>query len=374
MRRLVLAWLLGVGLVLVPSGARAEEPGPFQTHVGAARQLYDELEYERALAELSRARRHSSGDADDVLLALYEGVILADLGRTESSGAAFRVALLLQPGAELPLKVSPKVEQRFEAVRQQALRELAKQDVRVPPPVATAPLEPVTSPDTRASPVPTAPEVSTSATVRSRAWIPATVGGVLLVGGGVSYLQARSERSRLRRDDVSIKNAQDVDRSVSRGKSFQTVGLVLAGLALVFLLPKGGVEVRNAQEGERVYVSGVRLDASQGLPEGTSGWLISTAVDGKLHRFGKVPKSEHIDLRTLADAPPQAEARGTLSVTGAQGCRVALGSQVLEGQTPLSSQMPAGREFEVRVTCGGKPDVVRWVMAVPGQGVALDVP
>ncbi|RKH93159.1 serine/threonine protein kinase, partial [Corallococcus sp. AB030] len=152
------------------------------------------------------------------------------------------------------------------------------------------------------------------------------------------------------------------------------VGLVLAGLALVFLLPKGGVEVRNAQEGERVYVSGVLLDASQGLPEGNAGWLISTAVDGKLHRFGKVPRSEHIDLRTLADAPPQAEARGMLSITGAQGCRVALGSQVLEGQTPLSNQMPAGREFEVRVTCGGKPDVVRWVMAVPGQGVVLDVP
>ncbi|RKH11384.1 serine/threonine protein kinase, partial [Corallococcus sp. CA041A] len=152
------------------------------------------------------------------------------------------------------------------------------------------------------------------------------------------------------------------------------VGLVLAGLALVFLLPKGGVEVRNAQEGERVYVSGVLLDASQGLPEGNTGWLISTAVDGKLHRFGKVPRSEHIDLRTLADAPPQAEARGMLSITGAQGCRVALGSQVLDGQTPLSNQMPAGREFEVRVTCGGKPDVVRWVMAVPGQGVVLDVP
>ncbi|WP_147469324.1 hypothetical protein, partial [Corallococcus sp. AB045] len=233
MRRLVLAWLLGVGLVLVPSGARAEEPGPFQTQVRAARQLYDELEYERALAELSRARRHSSGEADDVLLALYEGVILADLGRTESSSAAFRVALLLQPGAELPLKVSPKVEQRFESVRQQVLRELAKQDVRVPPlappPVATAPLDPVTSADMRASPVSAAPEVSTSATVRSRAWIPATVGGVLLVGGGVSYLQARSERSRLRRDDASIANSQDVDRSVSRGKSFQTVGLVLAG-------------------------------------------------------------------------------------------------------------------------------------------------
>jgi eukaryotic-like serine/threonine-protein kinase len=152
------------------------------------------------------------------------------------------------------------------------------------------------------------------------------------------------------------------------------VGLLLAGLALVFLLPGGGVEVRNAQDGERVYVSGVLLDRDKALQENPGGWLVSTAVDGKLRRFGKVAKAEHIDLRMLADAAPQADTRGTLSVSGAQGCRVALGSQVLTGQTPLSSPMPAGREFEVRVTCDGKPDVVRWVMAVPGQGVALDVP
>ncbi|NOK17312.1 hypothetical protein, partial [Corallococcus carmarthensis] len=235
MRAAVGCWLLVAGFVLVPSGARAQEPGPFQTYVIAARQLYDELEYERALAELSRARRYSSGEADDVLLSLYEGVILADLGRTESSSAAFRVGLLLQPGAELPLKVSPKVEQRFETVRQQVLRELAKQEVRgdvarvPPPPVSTAPPGPVAVVESQAPAVAPAPEVSTRSSVRGRAWIPATVGGVLLVGGGVSYLQARGERSRLRRDDASLATSQDVDRSVSRGKTFQTVGLVLAG-------------------------------------------------------------------------------------------------------------------------------------------------
>ncbi|RKG96325.1 serine/threonine protein kinase, partial [Corallococcus sp. CA047B] len=152
------------------------------------------------------------------------------------------------------------------------------------------------------------------------------------------------------------------------------IAVVLAGLALVFVMPGGGVEVRNAQAGERVYVSGVLLAADRSLPEDPGGWLVSTAVDGRLHRFGKVSKAEHIDLRTLADAAPQADAKGMLSVTGPAGCRVALGSQVLESATPLVSPMPAGREFEVRVTCGGKPDVVRWVMAVPGQSVALDVP
>ncbi|RYZ35932.1 MAG: serine/threonine protein kinase, partial [Myxococcaceae bacterium] len=159
-----------------------------------------------------------------------------------------------------------------------------------------------------------------------------------------------------------------------RGMVVGGISVILAGLALVFVLPGGGVEVRNAQAGERVYVSGVLLAADRSLPEDPGGWLVSTAVDGRLRRFGKVSKAEHIDLRTLADAAPQADAKGMLSVTGPAGCRVALGSQVLESATPLVSPLPAGREFEVRVTCGGKPDVVRWVMAVPGQSVALDVP
>ncbi|MBE4751538.1 protein kinase [Corallococcus sp. ZKHCc1 1396] len=154
-------------------------------------------------------------------------------------------------------------------------------------------------------------------------------------------------------------------------------GVLLVGaLAAVVLIPSGGVEILNAQEGERVYVGGVRLEADRTLPPGASSgsMLVATAVDGQLHRFGKVMQSERIDLRTLADAAPPPGSTGTLSITGSSGCRVALGKQPLEGTTPLASALPAGREFEVRVSCGGKPDLVRWVMAVPGQGVALDVP
>ena len=153
------------------------------------------------------------------------------------------------------------------------------------------------------------------------------------------------------------------------------VALVGAVVAMVFL-PASGVEILNAQEGERVYVSGIRLDSDRPLsPAAPAGsLLVATAVDGQLHRFGKVMQSERIDLRTLADAVPPPDSTGTLSVTGPSGCRVALGKQELEGTTPLASRLPAGREFEVRVRCDGRPDLVRWVMAVPGQGVSLDVP
>ncbi|RKH37480.1 hypothetical protein D7V93_42030 [Corallococcus llansteffanensis] len=154
-------------------------------------------------------------------------------------------------------------------------------------------------------------------------------------------------------------------------------GVVLVGavVAAVFM-PGGGVEIVNAQDGERVYVSGIRLEEDRTLPPSApaGSLLVATAVDGQLHRFGKVMQTERIDLRTLADAAPPPDSTGTLSVTGPTGCRVALGKQLLEGTTPLASRLPAGREFEVRITCGNRPDVVRWVMAVPGQGVALDVP
>ncbi|WP_147451107.1 hypothetical protein, partial [Corallococcus llansteffanensis] len=241
--------LLG-GTVSIPWEVRAEaQQGMVQKHVRSASKFYDDLEYERALEQLTQARRYSTGEADDVLLSLYEGAVLADLGRTEASITAFRAALLLQPEAKLPVKVSPKVERRFEEVRQQVQRDLAKQaasDVAVGAPSGNPPaVEPgaqaraaeerpavvasQATPDGQPVSSPLGAEVSGRSGLRERAWIPAALGGALLVGGGVSYLQSRNERSRLQRDDDSIQRVQDLDRSVSRGRTFQTMGLVLAG-------------------------------------------------------------------------------------------------------------------------------------------------
>jgi chemotaxis protein histidine kinase CheA len=107
------------------SSAPAEERSPeFQRYLLAASHLYENLEYERALEQLASARRFAHGVEDDVIIALYEGLILADLGKQEFL-AAFKAALFLQPDAKLPVKVSPKVEQDFEAVRAEVRKELA---------------------------------------------------------------------------------------------------------------------------------------------------------------------------------------------------------------------------------------------------------
>jgi len=111
-------------IVIPVHAARAE--GEFERHIAEAVRLYDDLEYEMALEQLERARGSLKGTPDSVTLALHKGVINADLGRWQVARDAFRSALLLDPSASLPLRVSPKVTREFEAQRAQAKAELAR--------------------------------------------------------------------------------------------------------------------------------------------------------------------------------------------------------------------------------------------------------
>ncbi|MCY1015042.1 hypothetical protein [Pyxidicoccus sp. MSG2] len=96
-----------------------------QRYLLSASRLYEDLEYERALDQLASAKRFAHRVEDDVTIALYEGIILADLGKKEASTAAFKAALFLNPEATLPVTVSPKVERDFEAARADVRKELA---------------------------------------------------------------------------------------------------------------------------------------------------------------------------------------------------------------------------------------------------------
>lgn len=283
-----MAVLLGC-LVLAPPGVWAQEKagGKVRNYVVSARRLYEDLEYERALEQLSRAKRFSRTEADDVLLSLYEGLILADLGKKDEANAAFKAALFLQPDAKLPLKVSPKVQQQFEAAREQVRRELAKQE---PPPVAQVkpaepppapvpvkpaqdapvaavqpkPVELKPAPQAAAAPV----EVSGERSLRSRAWVPAAAGGVLLVAGAGLFVMAKSEQSKLRSDDASLATEADVDGAVSRGRTFQTVGLGLAGAGVVGLGVAAGMYLLGASpEPEKVGL-GVGTDGTSAFVYG----------------------------------------------------------------------------------------------------------
>jgi len=208
-----------------------------ETAVLSVRQLYDDLEYEQALEQLIHARSLAKSVEDEALLSLYEGVILADLGRSLAADAALRSALLRRADSTLPVSVSPKIEQRFEALRREVKRQLAAQPHAatipslsdVPPPsrrVATAPQVAEEGPGASSEAVPHPGDI------RGRAWLPATVGGVLLAGGGVSYALARREWSTLRREQGPYARLRDIG---SRGSRYQTLALGLASAGAVGL-------------------------------------------------------------------------------------------------------------------------------------------
>ncbi len=114
----VVTCLLAV-ILLVPWMAHAQESTEVRTYLSSISRLYENLEYERALEQLSNAKRLTRSLEEDVAISLYEGLLLADLGKLDKASTAFKAALFLKPDAKLPVQVSPKVEQLFETLRQQ---------------------------------------------------------------------------------------------------------------------------------------------------------------------------------------------------------------------------------------------------------------
>jgi len=252
--------LLGQGMVLLgllllwPGGAGAQGDSDMSGYLLSVNRLYEDLEYERALAQLERGRSLARTAEENVTLSLYEGVILADMSRWAESEAAFKEALFVRPEAKLPVKVSPKVARHFEAVREKVRRELAahaakapKQEPRssdAPGPQATTPQParestaakaPVPAGAVPAAEPPVAAEAPSRGMLRPQVLIPAIGSGVLLIAGGASYALSRQELSRLRRNDESLATQEEAHRSASRGRAYQTLGVGLLGAGVVGL-------------------------------------------------------------------------------------------------------------------------------------------
>ncbi len=213
-----------------PPATAAPAPEPtkstgFQTYLNAAIRLYENLEYEQALDKLQRAKAYVSTVEQDALLSLYEGIIQADMGR-QAAEASFRAGLLLNPDAKLPLKVYPKVERDFEAIREDVRRELealkAKQDAQQAPP---APVPPPVSP--------VAPSVTAQAPAPRSNVVPYSLlgGGAALAGAGVALsLSALSYNDRKRE-----LTANEAILARDKASTQLTVGGVLFGTGMAAL-------------------------------------------------------------------------------------------------------------------------------------------
>jgi tetratricopeptide (TPR) repeat protein len=115
---------LGVMMMLAPLWvAHAQDQAA--RYIAAGERLYESLEYERSLAQFAQARRLPRTLAEDVRIALFEGLILSDMGMHEEARTAFKTGLLLDPEAHLPVPTTPQVELEFEGLRGKVREELA---------------------------------------------------------------------------------------------------------------------------------------------------------------------------------------------------------------------------------------------------------
>ncbi|MBZ4417274.1 tetratricopeptide repeat protein [Myxococcus sp. RHSTA-1-4] len=257
--------LMLVGLLLV-AGRGGAAAGDFDRYLSAAVNLYENLEYERALEQLGRAKRLASGVEQDVAVALHEGLVYADMGRRDAARAAFHTALSLDPEAKLPLSAAPKVVREFESVRARVRRELARRSrtsprtggkpapavvPAAPPPSAVAggtdrpertPAPVVVPESTHREPEPFMPTVEAAPRSRLPVVPVALLGaGVVAAGVGTYFgLSSRSDANAARDEKVQIDswNRLEDARGSARVANvlFATAGLAATGAVVAWLL------------------------------------------------------------------------------------------------------------------------------------------
>jgi hypothetical protein len=220
--------------------------GDFQSAFSAAVRLYEGLEYEQALEQLSRARALARGTEQEVAVTLYQGIVQAELGQRVQSLSSFRTGLYLQPDAKLPAQVSPKVARDFEEVRQAVQRDLGI----APPEPPSAEDRPVQSPGlvAQVEPPPPAPAYVPSANEERSSGpgkvLPLTLMGATAVAGGAAGFFGLQSRTNVQ----FAREAAFYDERVSRLKEaeqqafianilFGTASAAALGALATFLLP-----------------------------------------------------------------------------------------------------------------------------------------
>ncbi|MFZ5470890.1 MAG: hypothetical protein ACOZIN_15800 [Myxococcota bacterium] len=230
--------VVAVGVCSTPAWALSKEVAKY---LRAAATLYENLEYEKALKQIERARAKSAGSEDDTAIALYEGILFSDLGKEERALTAFKTGLSLDPEAKLPLEVSPKVEAVFEKARQNVKKmlepQLAREKEEEERRRAQAERERQMAQMTP-KPAPELIQAAPSSSVRGYAWLPAAAGVALAGGGAFFLLQAKGNYDKLIQGTVAPETAA---RAREDGKRQQVVGLMLAGVGAAALASAGAM-------------------------------------------------------------------------------------------------------------------------------------
>jgi tetratricopeptide (TPR) repeat protein len=248
--------MAAIGAVLAFSSPARAQSAEVKKYLNAAVTLYENLEYEKALKQIQRAKTKSTGASDDAQIALYEGIVFADMGKEDKALNAFKTGLSMEPEAKLPLEVSPKVEKvftrarenvqkllgpqldkqreeerlRLEAEKQRVAEEQRKKDEETARIAAIKPPEPNRPPPAVIAPAPA------SSGLRMMAIIPLVFG--VASGGAAAYflVTAKGQESSLSDGTAPASHALMIRDS---GKTNALLGYVFSGVAVAGLATAG---------------------------------------------------------------------------------------------------------------------------------------
>ncbi len=262
-----------VAVVVLAAGsvAAAQEPAPAgNAYLVAAKRLYADLEYEKALEQLEHARTVPGNTvAEQAEIEKYTGLVRFELGSADAR-SSFRTALALDPKAELPPGASPKIRAEWTSLKQEMeqanqARDAAAAKAEPPPPVAKVeppPVAKVEPPPVAKVDVPPAPQVATAEPARvdlhpatssaatsavtqaapapQEQSIVASVGPWVLLGtgvvaggiGGFMGISANSEISSAKSDPVQL-SAQSHQQAAGSDALAANVLYAAAGAAII---------------------------------------------------------------------------------------------------------------------------------------------
>jgi hypothetical protein len=225
--------------LLVTPALGAPKAGQGKKYLDAAIKLYGAFEFERALAQLEKARKLSEGPEMDVTIALYMGIVQLELGHDDQAESELRTALSLDGNAVLPTRVSPKVQQLFDGLKAQMNKPPEK--VEPPPPTPA----PAPAPEPVAPPRPAVRQTSGSAP--SLWWAPGAAGVLLAAAGVVLLFEAKGMNDALLGHGATEPDPMTALQYRTQGPTFQALGFagiavgaacVAVSAVLLFLGPK----------------------------------------------------------------------------------------------------------------------------------------
>ncbi len=201
----------------LPNGVPAPVKGP-NPYLSQAKELYERLDFEKCLKRLAQAPQWKSDAAELLEIELVAGMCHYNLNQRPDAEERFRLALRMNPDAELPTYTSPKLVDFFLNVKRK-LRpapppmptedlDMPKETAPTPPPVkADEKVEPVNPPpdeprlEEKATltpaprePVPELPQVEAPSPLQRRA-APIVLGVVAVIAAGIGIGFGSNSRS-----------------------------------------------------------------------------------------------------------------------------------------------------------------------------------